>query len=151
MKARIVASGVIGSIPMLGDFADTLLMFNTRNAASLERLLLTRSGYFEFTAKEKASKGSWGRRVHNKPSEESLPPPRYRSTESTRRPLPAQHVVPSRNTTQQATKPSNGWITNFKGSNFTGGQKIGDEAVPQRPPRPVMTGVDHASQHSNHF
>ena len=83
MKANIVLLGAIGCIPILGDLADTILMFNTRNAAMLEKLLLKRSGYFEVMAKEKIAKKSRGRRQESGAhSEVSLPPPRYESPHS---------------------------------------------------------------------
>ena len=47
MKARIICLGCIGTIPMIGDFADAIIKWNMRNAAALEKLLLKRAGYFE--------------------------------------------------------------------------------------------------------
>ena len=45
MKFRIVALGCVGSIPMLGNLAVTIVRWNMRNAAALEEMLLKRAGY----------------------------------------------------------------------------------------------------------
>ena len=47
MKLRIVALGCIGSIPVVGGLAVTIIRWNMRNAAALEKMLLKRAGYFE--------------------------------------------------------------------------------------------------------
>ena len=47
MKLRVVAMGCTGSIPMLGDLAVTIIRWNMRNAAALEKMLLKRTGYYQ--------------------------------------------------------------------------------------------------------
>lgn len=47
MKRRIIALGCTGSIPLLGDLAVTMIRWNMRNAAALEKMLLKRGGYFK--------------------------------------------------------------------------------------------------------
>ena len=47
MKLRTVALGCIGSIAVVGDFAVTIIRWNMRNAAALEKMLLKRTGSFE--------------------------------------------------------------------------------------------------------
>lgn len=94
MKLRIVACGAIGTIPMLGDLADTILKFNTQNAALLEKLLLKRSGYFEVIAKEKALRKSRTRHGDPRSRNQTIPPPRYESISSNHRVPSIQNKAP---------------------------------------------------------
>ena len=160
MKVRIVSLGCVGMVPMVGDLADTIIKWNMRNAAALEKLLLTRAGYFEVLEKEKAAKSGRRQRVTIRHSDESdlEPPPRY-ETEHHPNGGPSAfstgHNTPSRFTTGTATngntqvsKSGGGWLPGMMGRKTTGRQHVMEEAeiAPARPPRP-----NNASQISNQF
>ena len=149
MKVRIVAIGAIGSIPMLGDFVDTLMKFNTQNAASLERLLLNRSGYFEVMAKEKVSKGSWRSRATHKVSHDTLPPPRYDSAHSGSVKTLSRDSSPSTRV-QSVKKAKSGLSTKFGPQPKIRGQAV-LEAAPQRPSRPENVHQQPSRSHNNYF
>ena len=137
MKVRIVALGSIGSIPFIGDFADTLLRFNIQNAAALERLLLKRSGYFEVKAKEKAmKKSSRHRKASTSPSNDSLPPPRYESSRHDHHVLPQQVTGVTTRHVEPGSNCKSGWLAKLSRPKTNGETQMQAEAPPARPPRP---------------
>ena len=163
MKVRIVCLGCIGTIPVVGDFADTIIRWNVRNAAALEKLLLTRAGYFEaLKAKKVAAKS--GR--HQRPAEytpvrqseetESDFPPRYEREHSRHRAQPSiEHGVvddrhpemPVRSTTGGSVTGAKigatvgGWLGSLHGraTKNTAQQDVREErgGAPRRPSRPA--------------
>lgn len=152
MKARIVLLGAIGSFPILGDLADAILMFNTQNAASLERLLLKRSGYFEVMAKEKALKKTRG---HRNPSEHhsevSLPPPKYETSHSDMSVPAAHHHPTSKGLSTQKAKNMLGWINNSSHSTLGPREGSATANAPLRPVRPEPIQGQGTNHHRGFF
>lgn len=166
MKVRIVCLGCVGSIPVIGDFADTLIKWNMRNASALEKLLLTRAGYFESIKAEKAmaKKGSRRQRtaeltpVRGSEESELEEPPPYDGEHHGRRP-PQQRiantagdgrVVKNRSARRAPSDVGTGakigaavggWLGGLHGrvtNNKDGRQDMVEEheVAPARPPRP---------------
>ena len=166
MKVRIVCLGCIGSIPVVGDFADTIIKWNMRNAAALEKLLLTRAGYYEAMKGKKAPAKTAKTARPQRPaeytptrhSEEELgPPPQYeREQLRHRNDSPVEKTVADDRTrgsqnTGGATGGSNtgakigaavgGWLGGLHGraskNNARQNTREELEGAPQRPPRPA--------------
>jgi len=164
MKVRIVCLGCVGSIPIVGDFADTIIKWNMRNAAALEKLLLTRAGYYEAMKSKKASaKTPRPQRpaeyTPTRHSEETDlgPPPQYEREQLRHRThAPIENGVADDRTQGNrksggATGGSNtgakigaavgGWLGGLHGraskNNARQNAREDQEGAPQRPPRPA--------------
>ena len=175
MKVRIVCLGCVGTIPMIGDFADTIIRWNMRNAAALEKLLLTRAGYFEAIKAEKAMAKKGTRRQRTveytpvRGSEESdlEPPPQYDSEYHGRhaKPAIANGVANDRIATNGSARGAankggtsakigaavGAWLGGLHGrvtNQNNGRQDLMEEqeTAPPRPPRPT-----NSLQNTNQF
>lgn len=165
MKVRIVCLGCVGAIPMVGDLADTIIRWNMRNAAALEKLLLTRAGYFGALKNEKAmAKGSHRQRtveytpVRGSEETELAPPPRYDSEYHGRRALTngaKSDRVPTNGNARGAATNGNsgakigaavgGWLGGLHGRLTKPNEQqsvLGEEeyeVAPPKPSRPTAT------------
>lgn len=164
MKVRIVCLGCVGTIPFVGDLADTIIMWNMRNAAALEKLLLTRAGYFETIKAHNAmaKQGSRQQRtveytpVRGSEESEVAPPPPYDGPNHGRRVPSAitndqadDRITSSRSARGAATNGATGakigaavggWLGGLHGrvTNRNGQQHVTEnyETAPPLPPRP---------------
>lgn len=145
MKGIIVTMGIIGTIPIAGDLTNTIIKFNTQNAALLEKMLLERSGYFDILAKEKAAlkakKNSRHQRTETQPSDDSLvdAPPSYDSDSHHYNHQPAVNSNRAAVARSQAPKDRGTWLGGLR--NRAGADRsnaVNTDVAPQKPPRPEM-------------